>query len=328
MTDTGGLKIAILMMQKNEISLLPLFLRYHEFLFGATSLFIFDNGSTEPEVVAELKAAENRGIRIDWSHAGPKSFENKGNIFAQLIQQLDQINPHDFYFPLDCDEFVACLTPEAVSMKRGDIERALSPFKESPSTLRISHKYWANPLHRNLYQISTYSPKCFFAKGSCKFLDHGYHNAKAQGDAPDLATPIVYYEFHYKTYLLHRINSIAKLSPYLSDYSRRSLRQFVQRKYHNHHCAEDLLLSKYEYLSNFSIYAYPINDSSFLDEVRRLGVNEKRLFERVPPSGIRVWMAWLKLRRSISNFLAALKERWENGRQIVQRILRGLISGP
>ena len=149
--------------------------------------------------------------------------------------------------------------------------------------------------------------------GSCKFLDHGYHNAKAQGDAPDLTTPIVYYEFHYKTYLLHRINSTAKLSPYLSDYSRRSLRYFVQRKYHNHHCAEDLLLSKYEYLSN---------------EVRRLGVNEKRLFERVPPSGIRVWMAWLKLRRSISNLLAALEERWENGRHVVQRILRGLISGP
>jgi hypothetical protein len=328
MTDTGGLKIAILMMQKNEISLLPLFLRYHESLFGASSLFIFDNGSTEPEVVAELKAAENRGIRIDWSHAGPKSFENKGNIFSQLIQQLDLINPHDFYFPLDCDEFVACLTQEGVSLKRGDIESALSPFKESPSTLRISHKYWANPLHRNRYQVSTHSPKCFFAKGSCKFLDHGYHNAKTQGDAPDLETPIVYYEFHYKTYLLHRINSTAKLSPYLSDYSRRSLRYFVQRKYHNHHCAEDLLLSKYEYLSNFSIYAYPIKDSSFLDEVRRLEVNEKRLFERVPPSGIRGWMAWLKLRRSISIFLAALGERWENGRHVVQRILRGLISGP
>lgn len=118
---------------------------------------------------------------------------------------------------------------------------------------------------------------------------------------------------HYKTYLLHRINSTAKPSPYLSDYSRRSLRYFVQRKYHNHHCAEDLLLSKYEYLSN---------------EVRRLGVNEKRLFERVPPSGIRLWMAWLKLRRSISNFLAALEERWENGRHVVERILRGLISGP
>lgn len=327
MTGKGELKIAIIMMQKNETSLLPLFLRYHEELLGASALFIFDNGSTEPEVLAELKAAEDRGIQINWSHSGPKSFDDKGNIFAQLIQHLDQTNPHDFYFPLDCDEFLACLTPDGPSMHRDDIERTLSPFKGSPSTLRISHKYWANPLHRNRYKISTYSPKCFFAQGSCKFLDHGFHNAKAQGDAPDQTTPIVYYEFHYKTYLLHRINSMAKLSPYLADFSRRSLRHFVQRQYHNHHCAKDLLLSKYEYLSNFSIYEYPIKDSSFLDEVRQLGVNEKRLFERVPPSGIRVWMAWLKLRRSISNLLTAVEERWEDGRHVVQRTLRRLIRG-
>lgn len=328
MRYNGDLKIAILMMQKNEVSLLPLFLQYHESLFGASSLFIFDNGSTEPEVLAELKAAEKRGIQINRSYLGPKSFENKGNIFTRLIQHLDQTDPHDFYFPLDCDEFIACLTPEGVSMNRADIEHALSPFKESPSTLRISHKYWANPLHRNRYQISTYSPKCFFAQGSCEFLDHGYHNAKAKGDAPDQTTPIVYYEFHYKTYLLHRINSMAKLSPYLTDYSRKSLRNFVQRQYHNHHCAKDLLLSKYDYLSNFSIPEYPIKDSSFLDEVKRLGVNEKRLYERVPPSGLRLWMAWLKLRRSIRNLLAALEERWEDGLQVVQRILRRLFSSP
>ena len=326
MSDTGSLKIAIIMMQKNEVSLLPLFLKYHEALFGAPSLFIFDNGSTEPEVIAELKAAEGRGMRIDWSHSGPKNFEEKGNIFATFIQHLDETDPHDFYFPLDCDEFIACLTPDGVSMKQEDIERTLLPFKGSPSTLRISHKYWANPLHRNRYKISTYSPKCFFAQGSCKFLDHGYHNAKALGDAPDQTTPIVYYEFHYKTYLLHRINSVAKLSPYLADYSRRSLRHFVQRQYHNHHCAKDLLLSKYDYLSNFEISEYPIRDSSFLDQVKRLGVNEKRLYERVPPSGLRLWMAWLKLRRSIRNLLATLEERWEDGLHVVQRILRRLFS--
>jgi hypothetical protein len=328
MTDTGNLRIAILMMQKNEISLLPLFLRYHEFLFGGPSLFIFDNGSTDPDVIAELRAAEDRGIRIDWDHTGPKSFEEKGNIFASLIQHLDQTNPHDFYFPLDCDEFIACLTPEGVSMKREEIDRALSPFKDSPSTLRISHKYWANPLHRNRYKVSTYSPKCFFAKGSCEFLDHGYHNAKSHAETPDKTTPIVYYEFHYKTYCLHRRNSIAKLTPYLSDYSRRSLQHFVHRRYHNHHCAQDLLLSKYDYLSLFSIGKYPIKDPSFLGVIEQLRVDKHLLFERVPPYGMRLWLAWLKLRSIVSDVLTTLQERWEDGLHLARRLVRRLISGP
>ena len=328
MTEIGTLKIAILMMQKNEISLLQLFLRYHEFLFGGASLFIFDNGSTDPDVISELKAAEERGIRIDWDHTGPKSFEEKGNIFASLIQHLDQTDPHDFYFPLDCDEFIACLTPEGVSMNRGEIDRALLPFKDSPSTLRISHKYWANPLHRNRYKISTYSPKCFFAKGSCKFLDHGFHNAKALTDIPDETTPIVYYEFHYKTYRLHQLNSVAKLTPYLSDYSRRGLQHFVHREYHNHHCAKDLLLSKYDYLSLFSISNYPIKDLSFLSIIEQLKVDKHLLFERVPPSGIRLWLVWLKLRGNVSDVRTTLQERWEDGLHLSRRILRRLISGP
>ncbi|MGA1303744.1 MAG: glycosyltransferase family 2 protein [Cyanobium sp.] len=328
MFNIEGLRIAIIMMQKDEISLLPLFLRYHESQFGVSSLFIFDNGSTNSEVITELKSAEKRGVRIDWGYRGPKNFDNKGNIIAELIKNLDRTDPHDFYFPLDCDEFLACLTPEGVSTNRRDIDSALTPFKESPSTLRISHKYWANPLHRNRYQVSTYSPKCFFAKASCKFLDHGFHNAKSLSDAPDLTTPIVYYEFHYKTYLLHRVNSTAKLAPYLSDYSRKGLRQFVQRQYHNHHCAKDLLLSKYEYLKKFAISNYPIIDSSFLDEINQLSVDVNRLFERVPPSGIRLWIAWLKLRHTMSKAQAALQERWSDGVHIVQRILRRVISRP
>ena len=328
MVKSEDLKIAIIMMQKDEISLLPLFLRYHESLFGASSLFIFDNGSTNPEVISELKAAEKRGVRIDWGHRGPKNFDNKGNLIAELIKNLDQTDPHDFYFPLDCDEFIACLTPEGVSTNRREIDWALTPFMGSPSTLRISHKYWANPLHRNHYKVSTNSPKCFFATASCKFLDHGYHHAKSLSDTPDETTPIVYYEFHYKTYLLHRINSTAKLAPYLSDYSRKSLQHFVKRRYHNHHCAEDLLLSKYDYIKQFAIRNYPINDPSFLDELKQLNVDVNRLFERVPSSGIRLWIAWLKLLHTMGNAKAALQEQWSDGVHIVQRILRRVINRP
>lgn len=79
MTDSAGLKMAIFMMQKNEISLLPLFLGYNESLFGPSSLYLLDKGSTDSDVIATSK-----------------SFEVKGELFARLIQDLDLVDPHDF----------------------------------------------------------------------------------------------------------------------------------------------------------------------------------------------------------------------------------------
>lgn len=315
------------MMQRDEISLLPVFLRYHEALFGGSSLHVFDNGSTDPSVIAELKASEARGVKVYRDHPAPKSFEDKGAIFAALIQSLDELDPHDFYFPLDCDEFIACATDDGISLGRSEIEQVLIPFKDSPSTLRIGHKYWANPLHRNRYQMITWSPKCFFAKGACASLDHGYHDGKSRASAPDQVTPIVYFEFHYKTYLLHRRNSAAKLVPFLSDHSRRNLRGFHMRRYHNHHCAEDLLMSKYDYLSMFSFEHYAIKYPAFLQRLHDLGIEDRLLFEAKPSVGIGLWMSWLKLRRHVVNLQATTQEQLQDCRDLAVQATKRLLTG-
>jgi hypothetical protein len=57
-------------------------------------------------------------------------------------------------------------------------------------------------------------------------------------------------------------------------------------------------------------------------------VDKHLLFERVPPSGIRLWLVWLKLRSTVSDVRTTLQERWEDGLHLSRRILRRLISGP
>lgn len=324
--NSGRLKVAILMMQRDETSLLPVFLGYHESLFGSSSLHVFDNGSTDPSVIAELKASEGRGVRVFWDHATAKDFEEKGHLFASYIQHLDRVDPHDFYLPMDCDEFIACLAGDGVSLDRAEIDRALMPFRGCASTLRISHKYWANPLHRNHYRIITWSPKCFFATEACESLDHGYHHGVSRHSSPDQITPIVYYELHYKTYLLHRRLSEAKLAPFLTDYSRRSLREFLARKYHNHHCAEDLLMSKYDYLSLFSRDQYPINNPLFLRKLQELGLDDQLLFEPVPAVGMGPWLVWLKFRRNLVGLQATVQELLEDCRGLLVRTARRLFG--
>ena len=102
------MKIACLMMQKNERILLEPWILYHGDLFGFENLFIFDNGSTDEIVITVLQKYEKRGVNINRAYNSKSDFEGKGNLIADKIRSLDQCNYYDFFFPLDCDEFIAC----------------------------------------------------------------------------------------------------------------------------------------------------------------------------------------------------------------------------
>ena len=63
------------MMQKNEADLLRPWVAYHAYLFGAENLYIFDNGSDDPDVIQQLEYVEGQGVTVDRSH--PKEYERK-----------------------------------------------------------------------------------------------------------------------------------------------------------------------------------------------------------------------------------------------------------
>lgn len=61
-------------------------------------------------------------------------------------------------------------------------------------------------------------------------------------------------------------------------------------------------------------------------KTRKLGFDEHTLFEQLPPAGIGLWMASLKLRRNVMHLQATLQERWEGAKVLARRIARRLLK--
>ena len=243
-SESMKLRIAMLMMQKNESLLLEPWIRYDTALTAASSIFIFDNGSSDPRAIETLNSAEKAGIRIVREHAKPEDYLNTGTISSQFINQLDTESPHDFYFPIDCDEFLACLTQFGPSFEPEDIEAVLTPYLGSPNVLTIPFKYYNNPYLRNQYTKNDNAQKCFFAQGTCGDLSHGFHEAKTHSGSSQCSTPITYFEFHYKPYQKHRLLSFQKIENVFGspqNISRKELTHYAATKKINYHCPLELL---------------------------------------------------------------------------------------
>ncbi len=325
------------MMQKNETLLLGPWIKYHAALLGSDHIYVYDNGSTDRAVIKTLRDAEQIGVNLFWGYTKQDDFLNKGEIIAGLIRKLDKERPHDFYFPLDCDEFLACLPPVpeiSPSCRKQDIIEALDPYLAAEEVLVISHKYWNNVVAPDLYTITTSSKKCFFARGACQSLDHGFHNARTwRGDA-EVKTRITYFEFHYRTYAYHRKTNKQKLVGLIPDFSQKSLRDYAKKRSDGFHCALELLQSKYEYMKGFRDYTELVDAPALLATFDAVGIDHANLFER--RSGINgAWeKSTLLLRHGLSSRLSFLTDwlHWlyrslAGGLKGVLRGLRGSLRG-
>lgn len=293
-----GMKIACVMMQKDETILLDPWIRYHSDLIGSGNLYILDNGSTAPSVIRSLRQAELDGVHVLWDYRSRRDYLERGPLIVELIQHLDREGCFDFYFLLDCDEFLACQTGAGPSCQRQDIEAVLRPFLGSQEVLVIQYKYWHNPCRKNFYSITNSSRKCFFAHGSCDFLDHGFHHGRSKLGKNDQSTVIVFFEFHYKPYRLHRISSRQHLCGVLDDFSRRSLRAYRAKRKYAHHCAEDLLKGKYDFVRSFLGAQGELEIQGLLATFDRLGIDHGALFERQPPIPSGLWLFLLRMRQT------------------------------
>jgi hypothetical protein len=222
-------RIALLMMQKNERLLLDPWITYHRSLVDPASIFVFDNGSTDPQTLAILEAAEASGVSVNRSFNQQQDYFKCGLIFAETIKQLDNRDPHDFYFAMDCDEFLACDQAGRISCSLNDIDQVLARFANSRKVLTITHKYANSPYHPNRYSKITWCKKCFFAKGACASLEHGFHQGCSIAGSEELETGITYIEFHYKPYSEHLRLSGQKIEYLLPDLKRRTLFEYAKR---------------------------------------------------------------------------------------------------
>ena len=288
-----NLRIALLMMQKNEDILLGPWIRYHTEFTDNASIFIFDNGSSNPGVVETLAEAEQAGIHIIRQYNKPEDYLNAGDIFSRFIQNLDHQNPHDFYFPIDCDEFLACQTQSGLSCRREDLHNQLMPWLGSQQVLIISHKHYANPYQPNRYIETNHTQKCFFSQGTCESLSHGFHKATTAAGHGQQITTITYFEFHHKPYPQRRQLTTQKLEPIFRGkaMSRRNLIEYAATRKTNFHCALELLQTEYDYIRYLAKSSSREEHRCLLDRFSELQINLSPLLTISPLSSRRKTIA-------------------------------------
>lgn len=248
-----GLKVACFMMQKNERELLKAWLEYYKYLFGASNLYVYDNGSDDEYVLNLLKEAAIEGVNIIYDYADNKDFENKGDIISQKIKALDNKGMYDFYFPIDCDEFLGVLKADgSPGFDREVILNELFKYKGARRAMLIKHGFDNHPGRKGFFRKSSMVRKTFFPENMCLSLDIGYHDGKSvTGNLPH-TTNLVYIHYHWKPYGIAVHHTKEKMKGRLKDFSADTLLQYKLDKKPGHHLIDILLMSsEAEYISMF-----------------------------------------------------------------------------
>lgn len=174
--ESGMFKIAILMMQKNERVMLPIWFKYYERLFGADSLYVYDNGSSVAgvgDILAEISAKGSSVIVAN----GKSCFENKGSILLEKAYTLFERGYNLVYFA-DCDEFLVCNDDSGPLMSRDDIYRELNFCLEGECSILRVGVGWLNVVGTNRFYSDIYGHKKIILRRDVSRevrLDTGFH---------------------------------------------------------------------------------------------------------------------------------------------------------
>jgi hypothetical protein len=245
------LNIKIVMMQKNEVDLIYPWVAYHGTRFGFENLYIVDNGS-DNEARARLDHVESFGVNVSFEHRSRDDYVNKGRIVSDIIKVLDREDPADFYFPLDCDEFLGVdLGVGGYSFQVNEIEESLIAYRESTTSLTIAAYLDNHPALHGYFRKSANQRKSFFAKSTCVALDRGFNNAKTKVSGAPKKTPIVYVHYHFKPFNLLQAHARQRLEAFLDNFSEAALRQYIEDRRTGFHSARHLLIDEKTYLTQF-----------------------------------------------------------------------------
>jgi hypothetical protein len=257
----------IIMMMKNENDLVLPWVLYHGTLFGFENLTIIDNGS-EPEVKRHLELVESYGVSVIYNYNSVTDFLKKGDIVAQIIRDMDDASPADFYFPLDCDEFIGAEDAEnGYKFDIHYIEGVLAEYLGSKDSLTISAYLDNHPTLPGRFKKSGPQRKSFFPARTCAGLDRGFNNPRLRTAGGRRQTKIVYVHYHFKPYELLQAHARQKLQAFISDLSEENIKNHIENKGSGFHYARHLLMTERDYLSriNASLYQDVPSFTDFFD---------------------------------------------------------------
>ncbi len=259
------------MMQKNERTLLVPWVRYHAERFGIENLYVFDNGSDDEATLDSLKLLENEGLQVSRGHPSKSDFENKGSIIAEKINELDDRRIYDFYFPVDCDEFLSVRKENKISIDAGDIRQELEKYVGEKRVLYIGSALFNNPVIVDEYMVVGKPEKSFFAKDTCESLDTGFHHGKSSKASGRVETSIAYFHFHNKPYDDYIFHAKQKMRGRLENFGRGDAAIYVAKRGAGAHLVSRMLKTREQYNEQFANRRndpFPVQETIMAPELR------------------------------------------------------------
>jgi hypothetical protein len=239
------MRVACVMMQRNEEDCLEPWLRYHGYLFGYYNLFVLDHGSTSPAVLQTLERFRRLGVHV--SALPPDAdYRFKGEYVGAALRQADATGLYDFLLPLDCDEFVVMRDATgAPACARDELLAYFESLADETAMLEVKENFLNTLGHPSVFFALPYQ-KVFFTRGGCGTVDHGSHQGTSPRSTEAKPTRLVYVHFHHKPYAKLNALSRDKLLPYVDVDNRNELTAFRGTGWH---LVLNLLRTEQEYMS-------------------------------------------------------------------------------
>jgi hypothetical protein len=239
-------KVACLMMQRDENQLLDAWLAYHGALFGSENLFVWDNGSTDQATREILERHSRAGTAVDYTRDTTEAFRQKGWHLGNKIKELDAAQNYEFFIPLDCDEFLVLQHgPTMVEFAQAAIQNELQLHSGSRQALSVNSAYY-NVLGRRDHFWCWKHTKTFFAAETFVNMDRGFHTGETfEGGRRD--TRLSHIHYHHKPYQWMVEHSKNKLRPFMNVDDPAELK----KAYATNRLAKFVLDPEAEYLKRF-----------------------------------------------------------------------------
>jgi hypothetical protein len=258
------MKVLCLLMQKDEFDLLPIWLRYHSYLFGAENLIIIDNQSTNAHVLELLERAKGEGVRVLES---TETVEKKGDLIGNLIHEYTAAGNHDVFMPLDCDEFLGVQKEKRVLFDRNSILEELAVHRGHTGPLRIGGSFYNFPGPGDRFFFWD-EAKVFFNAGSFEHIDYGFHSGISLSGQPEIRTNLIHVHYQHKPFELLLSHARQKLKGRVDVNDIEALRTYRGR---GEHLTKYFSLSEEQYLNLFDAGA-AVFLPDFMTRLQELGL--------------------------------------------------------
>jgi hypothetical protein len=225
------MRIACIVMQRNEDLCLHPWLVYHGHLFGYENLFVIDHGSDRTDVKATLSAFEARGVHVARLPAAA-DYRAKGEFVSEMMARADETADYDFLLPLDCDEFVTMRDAAGQpSCDRDALHDYLRTLADETAPLQVRENFLNMLGHRDTFFALPYQ-KVFFTGGNVGVVDHGSHFCTSAPNTPMVPTRLVHAHFHHKAFDIQLQMAREKLLPYVDVDDRVALEAYCGTGWH------------------------------------------------------------------------------------------------